>query len=80
MSSTFCGFDALDRVQDDLQRALEELHLAGGVEEVAGVEPAGDVLAGVPQPGRDAAGAVAEFQEQVRLPFRFARSCLSVTR
>src|SRR4029078_1194660 len=58
--------DAIDLGENDLERALEELNLAGGVEEVAGVEAARDVFAGVPEPRRDAARAVAELQKQVR--------------
>ena len=58
--------DAINLGENDLERALEELNLAGGVEEVAGVEAARDVVAGVPEPGRDAAGAVAQLQMQVR--------------
>ena len=59
------GLDALDVGEDDLECALEELHLAGGVEEVAGVEAARNVLAGVPEASGDAAGAVAEFEQQI---------------
>ena len=47
--------------------ALEELHLALDEQEVAGVERAEERLAGVPQAGADAAGAVAQFELEVQV-------------
>jgi hypothetical protein len=46
--------------QDDLQGPLEKLDLAAGADEVADVEGAEQRLAGVPEPGVDHPGAVAE--------------------
>src|SRR6185312_394896 len=63
----FLRFDAFDGVENDLQRTLEKLNFAGSVEEVADGEFAGGLVAGVPQAGRDAPGAVAQFQLQVRV-------------
>src|SRR5262249_34599896 len=53
------ALDAFDVVEDHLQGALEELHLAAYEDEVAVVEAAEEVLAGVPEPAADAAGAIA---------------------
>src|SRR5262249_9477376 len=46
--------------EDELERALEELHLALNEQEVAGLEGAELLVAGVPQAGVDGAGAVAQ--------------------
>ncbi len=54
------GVDAVELAEDELQRPLEELHLAPDEEEVAGLEGAELLVAGVPQAGVDGAGAVAE--------------------
>jgi len=54
-------------VENDLKGALEELHLALDEDEVARLEGAEQLLAGVPQASADAACAVAqlELEEQV---------------
>jgi hypothetical protein len=59
--------DLLQVRQDHLQRALEELHLALDQQEVADLEGAEQVLAGVPQPGVHRAGAVAHVHLQVQV-------------
>ena len=58
----------LDVREDDLEGALEDLDLAPDVEEVAGLEGPGEPLAGVPEPGTDGAGLVAELQVEVEVP------------
>ena len=61
------GSSDLDVREDDLERALEDLGLAPDVEVVARLERAGQALAGVPEPGADAAGLVAELQVEVEV-------------
>ncbi len=61
------GIGNLDVRKDDLQGALEDLDLAAGVQVIARLEAVGEGLAGVPEPGADAAGLVAQFQVQVEV-------------
>jgi hypothetical protein len=61
------GFHPLQVGQDHLQGALEELHLALDEQEVADVERAEQVLAGVPQPGVHGPAAVADVELQVEV-------------
>ena len=58
---------ARSATEDDLQGALEELHLALDEQEVARLEGAKQVLAGVPEPGADGAGAVAQLELQIEI-------------
>ena len=58
---------ALDVVEDDLHRPLEELHLAADLQEVADVERLEDRLAGVPLAGVDGAGAVGEIDLEIEV-------------
>ena len=61
------GLDALEVAEDHLQGALEELHLALDEEEIAGLEGAEQLFAGVPEAGADGAGAVAQLQLEVEV-------------
>jgi hypothetical protein len=59
--------DDLDVREDDLKRPLEDLGLAANLEVVARLERAGEPFAGVPEPGANAPGLVAEFQVEVKV-------------
>ncbi len=61
------GSGAADRVGDHLHVALEELRLALDQHEVAILEAAVVVLAGVPEPRGDRSAAVGELQLQVEV-------------
>ena len=57
----------VDVREDDLERALEDLGLAPDVQVVARLERPGQLLGGVPEPGADAAGLVAELELEVEV-------------
>ena len=53
--------------EDDLQGALEELDLALDLQEIAFLEGAEQLLAGVPQAGADGAGAIAQLDLEIEV-------------
>ncbi len=61
------GLGTLNMAQNDLKGPLEELYLALGEQEITGLEGAVEVLAGIPQPGADRAGAVAQLELEVEV-------------
>src|SRR5262249_36938446 len=61
------GIDPLELVDDHLQGALEELHLALNQQELADLERSEDGIAGIPHAGVDDARAVGEGHWQVEI-------------
>src|SRR5437868_1279660 len=63
----FLGLGALDMAQDHLQGALKELHLPLDEKEIAGIEGAKQMFAGIPEPGTDRAGSVADLELEIEV-------------